>query len=104
MMAKLTKAHMDVLALADRLAFYGFPAGSNIWPLTTVRVNDNPVAKVDGEIVDELLRAGLLVAKPLAKLVMGKRSPDHDFCPDLDYEHKIVITPAGRAKLAEATR
>lgn len=98
---KLTKAQRAVLDQAAKKPFYGFPAGSNYWPLTTF---DRRGANVDGEVVDELLRAGLLVAKPLPETVAGQRSRNTEIAPHLDFNHSINITPAARALLNEGTR
>lgn len=95
-MGKLEPVHLSILRLASEKPFYGFPAGSNLWPLTVL---DEEGIAADGELVDELLRAGLLVPVDFGEVVEGDRTTDPEFGPDLDFEHIIHITDAGRAVL-----
>ncbi|OJU12774.1 MAG: hypothetical protein BGN85_08925 [Alphaproteobacteria bacterium 64-11] len=97
-MGRLTKEHLSVLQLACEAPFYGFTAGSNMWPLTVMETQDGDI---DGEIIDDLLRNGLLVTGKLPEPRQGERSPDLDYAPHLEFDYEIFITAAGRAALAE---
>lgn len=100
---KLTKGHMTALSIIVESGgfFHGFPAGSNLWPLTALG-RDHPKGPVDGELIDELLRGGLLATRPIDGVVRGDRSPNLEYVPDLDFEHEVFITPAGRTALQQA--
>ena len=98
---RLTPDHYAVLSLTAKRPFWGFPAGSNLWALTAL---DRDGINVDGEVVDELLRGGLLSATKRDKVHHGERSSNHDIAPDLDFEHEIAITDAGREALRSLTK
>lgn len=95
-MAKLTEAQRRALAYAP---YVGFPAGSNMWPLCALSTGG--ADEVPGEDVDQMLRLGLLEARPLDEPVLTDRSPNPDVAPDCECTHNIAITDAGRAALQE---
>lgn len=91
---KLSEAQRRALTDAP---YYGFPAGSNMWPL--VAIHEGTKNQVDGEVIDALLRNGLLEAHALPDPVLTDRTPDPEFAPDCECTHDVVLSQAGRAAL-----
>lgn len=96
MNGKLTNDEIAVLQVAMHFPFCGFPVGSNLWPLCELKTAGG---EVDGEVVEKLLRDGLLTTRPI-DIVEGERSSDHDYAPDLDFEHEVLLTSDGLAALS----
>lgn len=97
----VTDEHVEALRRLQRLCpFAGFPAGSNMYSFVVVA--EDTANEVQGEIIDWLLRAGLLAAVPRRDPLLTDRSPNHDVCPDCECTHDVDITDAGREALKGA--
>lgn len=94
---RLTEAQRRAL---EEAPYYGFPAGSNMWPL--VGIFEETKEPIYGEVIDGLLREGLLKAHVLAEPILTDRTDDPELAPDCECTHDVVLTLAGRAALKES--
>ena len=89
----------DAKRVMEVVPFIGFPAGSNMWPMVWLTFDESGTNPIDGEVIDGLLREGLLEAAPLATPVLTDRSPDIESIPDCECTHQITVSEAGRRAL-----
>lgn len=94
-MNKLTEAQVKVL----ETGFLGPRPGSNAFPLLQLGMGES---RIDGELIDSMIRAGHLEAFPStdSTTIKGGDAGPYGEIPDVELMLRYELTPAGRIAIS----